>query len=71
MLPYLEIILEINLYISAEGDDVFNVCVVYEYSDEFSLSDAEFDNNDVTWCQVFVYGTKSNKVYKIVDDETA
>lgn len=37
---------DLNLYISTEGDEVFNVCVVYEYSDEFPLLDAKFDNND-------------------------
>jgi hypothetical protein len=62
---------ELNLYISPYGDNIFNVSVVYEYSDEFSFSDENFDKNDISWCYVYVYGIKSNKVYKIVDDETA
>lgn len=62
---------ELNLYISPDGDNIFNVSVVYEYSDEFSFSDENFDNNDISWCHVYVYGINSGKVYKIVDDETA
>ncbi len=62
---------ELNSYISPNGDDVFNVCVVYEYSDEFCFWDNNFDNNDITWCHVYVYGIRSKQVYKIVNDETA
>lgn len=62
---------ELNLYISSEGDDVFNVCVVYEYSDEFPYSHKQFDRNDITWCHIYIYGVKSKKAYEIVDDETA
>jgi len=62
---------DLGKYTSPEGDSIFRVGVVYEYSDEFSLEDDEFDNNDVTWCLVFVQGIQSGKIYKIVDDETA
>lgn len=62
---------ELNLYTSPEQDNVFQICVVYEYSDEFSYTDERFDCNDVTWCHVYLYGIKSEKAYEIVDDETA
>lgn len=62
---------QLNQYTSPEEDNIFNVAVVYEYSDEFPFSDEEFDCNDVTWCNVYVYGVNSNKVYEIVNDETA
>lgn len=62
---------KLNLYTSPYGDNFFNVCVIYEYSDEFSFLDKNFDNNDITWCEVFIYGVDSKKVYKILDDETA
>lgn len=54
------------------GDsDKFNVAVVFEYSDEFELDDDEFDENEVTWCQIYLYDTKSLQSILIVDDETA
>lgn len=58
-------------YISCKDDKLFNLCVIYEYSDEFEFEDEEFDSDDITWCQVYVYGIKSKEVFKIVDDETA
>lgn len=54
-----------------EGHDRFRVAVIFEYSDEFALDDNEFDENDVTWCQVYVYDTASAQSIMIVDDETA
>ncbi len=58
-------------YVSIMNDKIFNICVIYEYSDEFEFEDEEFDCNDITWCQIYGYGIKSNQVFKIVDDETA
>lgn len=62
---------ELQRYTSLEGDESFNVCVIYEYSDEFSFNHKSFDCNDVTWCNVYLYGIKSENSIKIVDDETA
>lgn len=62
---------ELIEYKSEAGDDNFNICVIYEYSDEFSFDDEEFDPNDITWCHVHLYGTKSKKSFYIVNDETA
>lgn len=56
---------------SADEESIFNVSVIYEYSDEFSFEDAEFDKNDITWCHVYGYGVRTNKVFEIIDDETA
>lgn len=39
---------ELIEYISEEGNTIFNVCVIYEYSDEYEVNSAEFDENDIT-----------------------
>ncbi|OOM06330.1 hypothetical protein [Clostridium saccharobutylicum] len=58
-------------YVSRNGDELFNICVVYEYSDEFEYEDdVEFDKNDISWCTVYGYGIKSKKVFEIISDET-
>ncbi len=54
-----------------EENDIFEVCVLYEYSDEFELDDEEFDPNNLSWCQVFVRDPKSGEVWRILNDETA
>lgn len=43
------------------------IYVSYEYG-EFG-DDQEFDQNDITWCQVFV--EKEGELLKVFDDETA
>lgn len=54
------------------GDnDKFNVAVIFEYSDEFEFDDDAFDENDVTWCQIYLYDPKGLQSIMIVDDETA
>lgn len=59
-------------YISQSNDELFNVCVLYEYSDEFEYEDdVDFDRNDISWCVVYGYGLKSKKVFEIINDETA
>ena len=46
------------------------VYVNYEYSDEYLYSkDVSFDNNDITWCKIFV--NDNGVIKKILDDETA
>lgn len=56
--------------VSNEGNDRFNVAVIFEYSDEFSFDD-EFDENDITWCQIYLYDPKNLCSIMIVDDVTA
>lgn len=47
-----------------------SVYVNYEYNDEFLYEDdVEFDENDISWCKVFV--ENNNTLVKILDDETA
>ncbi|MHC1686073.1 MAG: hypothetical protein AB6733_24615 [Clostridiaceae bacterium] len=59
-------------YISSFGDEIFNVCAVYEYSDEFEYEDdVEFDENDVSWCVIYGYGLNSREVFEIINDETS
>jgi len=56
-------------YITKDGDTIFNVAVHYEYSQLYE--DEEFNPDDITWCIIRVYGLKSNKIFEILDDETA
>jgi hypothetical protein len=50
-------------------DTVFNICVVYEYPE---LEETEnFDQNDITWCEIYGFGVKSKKSFRILSDETA
>lgn len=58
-------------YKSSDDDTLFNVCAIYVYSEDYPIEDDKFDSNDVTWCQVLGYGTISNKVFEIINDETA
>lgn len=52
-----------------EDNPVF-VYVNYEYDDEFMYEeDVEFNADDITWGRVFI--VNSNKLEKILDDETA
>lgn len=62
---------EPSQFVSQEDEKVFNVCVIYEYSDEFAFDENEFDPNDITWCHVLAFGLNSHMVYEIINDETA
>lgn len=62
---------EVLKKITTNNSDKFNVAIIFEYSDEFELDDENFDENDVTWCQIYLYDTVSMKSFMIVDDETA
>lgn len=53
------------------GNDKFNVAVRFEYSDEFAFDDDEFDENGITWCQIYIYDPEKSQSIMIVDDETA
>lgn len=54
-----------------ESNDKFNVAVIIQYSDEFALGDEEFDEDAITWCQIYLYDTANLQSIMIVDDETA
>ena len=56
-------------YTSPEGDTIFNLCVVYEYP-ELEESE-EFNQNDITWCEIYGFGVNSKKSFLIINDETA
>lgn len=53
------------------GNDKFNVAVIFEYSDEFGLDDEYFNEDDVTWCQIYLYDSQNSQSILIIDDETA
>ena len=56
-------------YTSVADDKIFNICVVYEYPE--LEDDEEFDQNDITWCEVYGFGVNSKKSFQIICDETA
>ena len=47
-------------------NDKFNVAIIFQYSD-----DEEFDENEVCWCQIYLYDIAHLQSIMIVDDETA
>ena len=52
-------------------NDKFNIAIIIQYSDEFAFDDERFDENDITWCQIYLYDNVSRQSIMIVDDETA
>lgn len=54
-----------------KSNDKFNVAIIIQYSDEFAFDDGRFDENDITWCQIYLYDTANLQSIMIVDDETA
>lgn len=57
--------------VTNENNDKFNVAIIFQYSDEFAFDDEEFDENDVTWCQIYLHDVVSLRSFLLVDDETA
>jgi hypothetical protein len=57
--------------ITNQGNDKFNVAIIFEYSDEFPLDDEQFDENDITWCVIYLYDNVCQESIMIVNDETA
>ena len=57
--------------VAIENNDKFNVAIIFEYSDEFSLDDEGFDEDAITWCQIYLYDVTNLRSILIVDDETA
>ena len=54
-----------------DGEEDFQICVLYEYSDEFEFDDENFDVNDITAFALFVYCPQSKKNIMVFQDETA
>lgn len=54
-----------------KSNDKFNAAIIIQYSDEFAFDDERFDENDITWCQIYLYDTADSQSIMIVDDETA
>ena len=54
-----------------KSNDKFNVAIIIQYSDQFAFNDERFDENDITWCQIFLYDIVNLQSIMIVDDETA
>lgn len=57
--------------VSNKGNDKFNVAMIIQYSDQFAFDDVRFDENDITWCQIFIYDIVNLRPIMIIDDETA
>jgi len=57
--------------ITNQGNDKFNAAIIFEYSDEFPLDDERFDENDITWCVIYLYDNVCQESIMIVNDETA
>jgi hypothetical protein len=48
--------------------DNYPVFVMYEYPEP--EDDVDYDNNDISWCQVFI-GSSTENLIKVLDDETS
>ncbi len=57
--------------VTNKSNDKFNAAIIIQYSDEFAFDDEGFDENDITWCQIFLYDNVNLESIMIVDDETA
>jgi hypothetical protein len=44
---------------------VFEVCVLYEYSSDYE------NNDDISWCIVWLYNPENAKLIELINDETA
>lgn len=62
---------EMKKFTTINGLNVFELCVLYEYSDEFEFSDENFDVNDITGFSLFAFDDDIGKIITIFDDETA
>lgn len=54
-----------------KDNDKFNIAIIFQYSDDFDFDDEEFDENEITWCQIYLYDIVNLQSILIVDDETA
>ena len=54
---------------SIGGKSEFGVCVVYEYSE--LDPDQDFDQNDLSWCEVYVVDDDGIVLGRVISDETS
>lgn len=62
---------EMLKYVSEKGKDVFELCMSYDYSDEFEVTDEHFDVNDVCSFALWAYCDESGEKIFVLEDETA
>ena len=62
---------EMKKFQTDRGSDVFELCVLYEYSDEFEFSNKNFDVNDITAFSLFAFDYDTKEIISVLDDETA
>jgi len=54
------------------SNDLYCVYVVFEYSNESEdEEDVPFDDNDITWCYIYIKNIIANEVIELINDETA
>ena len=58
-------------YVSKKGKDVFELCMSYDYSDEFEVTDEHFDVNDIVSFALWAYCEESDERIFVLEDETA
>jgi hypothetical protein len=54
---------------SMGGQTHFGVCIVYEYPE--LDPDQEFDQNDISWCEVYAIDEQGAVVGRVISDETS
>lgn len=63
---------EMKKYLSVEtGQSKFEICALYEYSDEFDFNSEFFDRNDITGFSLFAFDETTSDIILVLDDETA
>lgn len=62
---------EMLKYISEKGRDIFQLCMSYDYSDEFEVTDENFDVNDICSFALWAYCDESDEKIFVLEDETA
>ncbi len=62
---------EMKKFRSESGSEIFKLCTMFEYSDEFDFDDEEFDVNDITAFSLFAFDPSDGEKLTIIDDETA
>ena len=62
---------EMKKYLSQKGRDVFELCMCYDYSDEFEFTDELFDANGICSFALWAYCEESDERIFVLEDETA
>ena len=58
-------------YVSENGNDTFELCMSYDYSDEFEVTDEHFDVNDIVSFALWAYCREADERVFVLEDETA